>query len=125
MPEEFHIQYACINRLKISGSIKAQENTTIDLSKANFVSGTFIGSGQGLTNVTASYVDMNQGMSVGDFDYSSLEYDGPYGQFSRCTYRTGGSTGSIVTIIDAIYDGNTFMGVVKTAGPVVDLNQPI
>jgi hypothetical protein len=65
--------------------------------------------------VTSSY-NLSNGLNVSNYDFSYIEYNGPNGQFSTCTYRVGGASGSIVCIITANYDGNTFTGVSKSFG---------
>lgn len=65
--------------------------------------------------LTASYA-MNQGVSIPKYDFSYVQYDAPYGQFSKCTYRVGGASGSIVCIVDAYYSGSLFIGVSKSIG---------
>jgi len=65
--------------------------------------------------VTASY-SLNQGINIPSYDYSTLTYNGPLGQVSDCTYRVGGSGGSIVCIITAIYSGAVFLGISKSLG---------
>jgi hypothetical protein len=65
--------------------------------------------------LTASYT-LAGGLNIANYDYSLVEYQGPYGQFSRCTYRVGGISGSIVSIVDAYYSGSLFIGVSKSLG---------
>jgi hypothetical protein len=68
--------------------------------------------------LTASYAlnGGSSGLNVPSYDYSTLEYNGPYGQFSKCTYKIGGISGSIVCIVDAYYSASIFMGVSKSLG---------
>ena len=56
------------------------------------------------------------GLNIPNYDYSVLTYNGPLGQMSDCTYKIGGSSGTIVCIITAIYNGNMFMGISKSLG---------
>jgi hypothetical protein len=65
--------------------------------------------------LTASYT-LQGGLNIPNYDYSFVEYGGPFGQFSRCTYRVGGESGSIVSIVDAYYSGSLFIGVSKSLG---------
>jgi hypothetical protein len=68
--------------------------------------------------LTASYASFtgNNGLSIPNYDYSNLTYTGPLGQVSDCTYKVGGSSGTIVCIITALYSGAVFIGVSKSFG---------
>jgi len=79
---------------------------------ANMPSGSTVSASYALT---ASYAE-NQGISIPKYDFSYVQYEAPYGQFSKCTYRTGGASGSIVCIVDAYYSGSLFIGVSKSLG---------
>lgn len=69
--------------------------------------------------LTASYA-LNGGGSSGlvipSYDYSNLTYNGPLGQVSDCTYKVGGSGGTTVCIVTALYSGDIFIGVSKSLG---------
>ena len=79
---------------------------------ANMPSGSTVSASYALTS---SYA-MNQGIGIPRYDFSYVEYQGPYSQFSKCTYRVGGVSGSIVCIVDAYYNGALFIGVSKSLG---------
>lgn len=70
-------------------------------------------------SITSSYSILAQrvvdsGLSIPPYDYSNIIYNGPQGQFGSCTYRNGGISGSIVTVVTGIYSGNLFIGVSKS-----------
>jgi len=69
-------------------------------------------------SITSSYASFtgNNGLSIPNYDYSNLTYTGPLGQVSDCTYKVGGSSGTIVCIITALYSGAVFIGVSKSFG---------
>lgn len=68
--------------------------------------------------LTASYalIAGNSGLSIPNYDYSNLTYNGPLGQVSNCTYKVGGSGGMTVCIVTALYSGDIFIGVSKSLG---------
>jgi hypothetical protein len=70
-------------------------------------------------SLTASYASTAQrvtdsGLSIPPYDYSNIIYNGPQSQIGTCTYRLGGISGSIVSVVTAIYSGNIFIGVSKS-----------
>lgn len=70
-------------------------------------------------SITSSYAlianrVVDSGLSIPQYDYSNIIYDGPQSQFGNCTYRLGGISGSIVAVITGIYSGSLFIGVSKS-----------
>jgi hypothetical protein len=68
--------------------------------------------------ISTSYASFtgNNGLGIPTYDYSNITYSGPHGQISECTYKIGGSTGTVVCIITALYSGDIFIGVSKSLG---------
>jgi hypothetical protein len=62
---------------------------------------------------TSSYT-LSGGINIPNYDYSVVEYNGPYGQVSKCIYKSGGEGGSLVCVLNVYYTGSLFLGISKS-----------